>query len=191
MGKTAVAGVIAIGWIVFWAYWIITALKPRNSNLLPDPKKFFGIRLISFVVAIALALLLKAAPESFKTLLPRNNTVWMVLGLVIFCLGLITAVWARVTMGESWGMPMTARKDTKLVTSGPYRFIRHPIYTGMLLMALGSYFDVNNYWLLVFVVAAGFFIYSAINEEKTLQKQFPKNYLKYKSNTKMLIPFIF
>jgi protein-S-isoprenylcysteine O-methyltransferase Ste14 len=114
----------------------------------------------------------------------------LAVGFIGFLLGLGLAVWARVYLGRNWGMPMTQKQDPELVTTGPYRYIRHPIYSGMLLMTLGSALDVNAYWLLGFVVAAVFFIYSALAEERNMTKQFPKTYPTYKSQTKMLVPFI-
>jgi protein-S-isoprenylcysteine O-methyltransferase Ste14 len=65
------------------------------------------------------------------------------------------------------------------------------IYSGILLMSLGSFFDVNYYWLLVFMVAAVYFVFSAAVEERYMGKQFPDAYPKYKKHTKMLVPFVF
>ena len=63
-----------------------------------------------------------------------------VIGLVFFVLGLGLAVWARLHIGRNWGTPMTQKNEPELVTSGPYRFVRHPIYSGLLLggVATGS-----------------------------------------------------
>ena len=59
-------------------------------------------------------------------------------GLALFVLGLAFAVWARVHIGRNWGTPMTQKNEPELVTSGPYRFVRHPIYSGILLGGLGT-----------------------------------------------------
>lgn len=85
---------------------------------------------------------------------------------------------------------MTKKQDPELVTTGPYQYIRHPIYTGILLGTLGSAIDVSTYWLIVFIIFAFYFIYSAVVEEKLMMKQFPQVYPAYKKKTKMLIPFI-
>lgn len=58
--------------------------------------------------------------------------------LAIWVLGLGLAVWARIYLGRNWGMPTSTKEDPELVTSGPYRTIRHPIYTGILLAMIGS-----------------------------------------------------
>jgi protein-S-isoprenylcysteine O-methyltransferase Ste14 len=99
-------------------------------------------------------------------------------------------VWARIHLGRNWGMPMTERTEPELVTSGPYRFVRHPIYSGILLGLLGTGLATSLYWLIGFGVALVYFTYSATVEERTLTATFPDAYPKYKAHTKMLIPFL-
>ena len=60
------------------------------------------------------------------------------LGVAACATGIGIATWARVCLGRNWGMPMTVRARPTLVRSGPYRVVRHPIYSGLLLAALGS-----------------------------------------------------
>jgi protein-S-isoprenylcysteine O-methyltransferase Ste14 len=186
--------IIGISWIIFWLYWIVSAFgskKSTGSNI-SHIKQFVGIRVILIVLVVILTPLFNRLPYSFKNhyLAATNNETVLVLGFIMFLLGLFVAVWARIYLGKNWGMPMTQKQDPELVTSGPYRYIRHPIYSGILLMALGSAFDVNIYWLLVFIIAGFFFIYSAVAEEQLMMKQFPKVYPSYKRKTKMLIPFV-
>jgi protein-S-isoprenylcysteine O-methyltransferase Ste14 len=188
----ALTFIIAIGWIIFWLYWIISAFgskKETHSNL----KQFFRIRIVIWPIAIALVIVLKSLPSSLKNHYQSaiNNRIVMSVGFLIFLLGFIIAIWARRHLGKNWGMPMAQKQGPELITSGPYAYIRHPIYTGLLLMAFGSFLIVNMYWLIVFIIAAVFFIYSAFAEEKLMTKQFPKIYQSYKAKTKMLIPFVF
>lgn len=74
--------------------------------------------------------------------------------------------------------------------SGPYHYIRHPIYSGFLLAIIGTAVATSIYWLLIAVIAGIYFIYSAVVEERLMMTQFPKIYPDYKSKTKMLIPFL-
>ena len=68
-----------------------------------------------------------------------NSDAWRAgIGLVLFGAGLSFAVWARIHIGRNWGTPMSQKDDPELVTSGPYRLVRHPIYTGILLAGLGT-----------------------------------------------------
>jgi protein-S-isoprenylcysteine O-methyltransferase Ste14 len=110
--------------------------------------------------------------------------------VVVLVSGLSLAVWARIYLGRNWGMPMTLKRDPELVTSGPYRFVRHPIYSGILLGLLGTALATNLYWLIAFGVCLVYFAYSARVEEANLTRTFPTTYPGYRSRTKMLIPFV-
>ena len=68
-------------------------------------------------------------------------------GMVLFLTGLGLAVWARVHLGRNWGTPMCEKVDAELVTSGPYRYIRNPIYSGIILAAIGTAVAISWYWL--------------------------------------------
>lgn len=186
----SLAAVIAICWLVFLLYWVISAFGSKRSAATANMRQFVGIRLGVIGLAAIVSPLFNRLPDSFKNRLGAGNKGLLALGLAAFLIGLVLAVWARVYLGKNWGPPMTQKQDPELVTSGPYRYVRHPIYAGILLMALGSAFDVNIYWLLVFILAAFFFIYSAAAEERLMSKQFPKAYPPYKRKTKMLIPFV-
>ena len=120
-----------------------------------------------------------------------DNKVVLWLGFIVFILGLLLALWARINIGRNWGVPMSQKEKPELVTSGPYSFIRHPIYSGLLLAVIGCVLASSLYWLVLLAIQASYFIYAATVEEKIMMKEFPNIYPKYKSKTKMLIPFIF
>ena len=65
------------------------------------------------------------------------------IGAVVFASGLALAIWARVHLGRNWGMPMTQKDEPELVMSGPYRYVRHPIYSGLLAAVLGTALATN------------------------------------------------
>jgi protein-S-isoprenylcysteine O-methyltransferase Ste14 len=112
------------------------------------------------------------------------------IGAVIFACGLALAVWARIHLGRNWGMPMTEKAEPALVTSGPYRFVRHPIYSGLLLAVLGTALATNVIGLVIVAVLGGYFYYSASVEERNLTATFPTAYPAYRARTKMLIPLV-
>jgi protein-S-isoprenylcysteine O-methyltransferase Ste14 len=113
------------------------------------------------------------------------------IGTAIFVMGLALAVWARVYIGRNWGMPMSRKADPELVTTGPYRTVRHPIYSGILLALIGTTIAVSLYWLVAVVFAGAYFSFSATREERYMAEQFPNAYPEYKRSTKMLIPHVF
>lgn len=86
---------------------------------------------------------------------------------------------------------MTQKDEPELVTSGPYRFLRHPIYSGVMLAALGTAVALSWAWLIAVALGGTYFIYSATVEERTMTRQFPESYPVYQRSTKMFVPFIF
>jgi protein-S-isoprenylcysteine O-methyltransferase Ste14 len=87
-------------------------------------------------------------------------------------------------------MPMTERTEPELVTSGPYRFVRHPIYSGLLLAVLGTALAISLYWLIALAFLTAYFTYSATVEERLMTTSFPGEYDSYRARTNMLIPFV-
>ena len=117
--------------------------------------------------------------------LPRSifTIPFQLLGLIIFIGATVFAIWARFTMGKSWGMP--AQHDIaiqkKLITSGPFCFTRNPIYVSLLLMFIGFELGLGSL-LVVLVIPLYIIMYrSIIVEEKLLEKHFGNTYLHYKT----------
>jgi protein-S-isoprenylcysteine O-methyltransferase Ste14 len=180
--RVVVDSVIFAVWVAFGLYWLAASVGVKAGQT--RWTRFAGIRL-----AIILIVLFLLRVKAFKTHATTNNPWIEGIGLVVFLLGLALAVWARVYIGRNWGMPMTQKVDPELVTSGPYRRVRHPIYSGIILAMIGTAIAVSLYWLVAVVVLGGYFIYSATVEERYLAERFP-DYPEYKWSTKMLIPFI-
>ena len=182
---------IFITWLVFWTYWLIAAFGAKRSRQ-NTYGRFIGVRIVLFVVIVWLL------RSSNRTRLwwdghwlPHNSLPLEIIGVVLFVAGLSLALWARLYLGKNWGMPMSEKDKPELVTSGPYRFVRHPIYTGVMFAALGTGLTVSLVWLLLFVFCAVYFTFSAFQEEKYLIRQFGKSYIEYRRRSKMLIPFVF
>jgi protein-S-isoprenylcysteine O-methyltransferase Ste14 len=119
-----------------------------------------------------------------------SNPVLQGIGMALFLMGLGLAVWARVYLGRNWGTPMSEKVDAELVTTGPYRYIRNPIFSGLILAAIGTTVAVSRYWVVAVVLMGAYFFYSATVEEHTMERLFPNTFPAYKRSTKMLIPFI-
>jgi protein-S-isoprenylcysteine O-methyltransferase Ste14 len=184
--------VILVGWVAFWLYWLAASAGVKAGK--NRWTRFAGVR-VALILLVLLLLRLRVFSRHAGYAGHAGHAAisdpWLQgIGLALFVLGLALAVWARVFLGGNWGMPMTQKADPELVTSGPYRTIRHPIYTGMLLALVGTTVAVSWYWLIAVVVLGAYFIYSAVMEERYMTERFPDSYPDYKRSTKMLIPFI-
>jgi len=180
----AVELAFAAAWGAFWLYWLVAAFSAKRGRV-PWSREL-RVRAVIFVLAILLVRLGLFRHHGLDRDPWRGG-----LGLVLLALGLGFAIWARVSIGRNWGAPMTQKDDPELVTSGPYHLVRHPIYTGILLAAVGTAVGLSWWWLVVVALAGVYFVYSATVEERYLTQRFPNSYPAYQRSTKMLIPFIF
>ena len=180
----AVQLVFTIGWVAFWIYWLIAAFSMKRQRTAWSGE--LRIRAVIFILAIVL---IRVGAFSGHGL--NSDPLRATIGLVLFAGGLMFAVWARLHIGRNWGTPMSQKDDPELVTSGPYRLVRHPIYTGILFAGFGTAVALSWSWLVAEALAAVYFVYSATVEERNLTKQFPDTYPAYRRSSKMLVPFIF
>jgi protein-S-isoprenylcysteine O-methyltransferase Ste14 len=174
---------IFAAWAAFWVYWLISAVGVKEGSSRSLRARPVGLLII---VLGGLAIRVLKGSNSLAVHSPALEAV----GVIVFLSGLALAVWARVHLGGNWGMPMTRKADPELVTSGPYRWVRHPIYSGILLGLVGTALAVNLDLLIAFAVALAYFAYSATVEERTLAAAFPDTYPNYRAQTKMLIPYV-
>ena len=174
---------LAIGgaWLVFWIYWLASASSSKESIRSGWRTRLTGV---SAVAVFVIAGVLRGGS------LAVHSLILAAIGAFLFACGIALAVWARLHLGRNWGMPMTQRAEPELVTSGPYRFVRHPIYTGLLTALLGTALVNNLLGVIVVAVLVAYFYYCGIVEERNLTATFPKAYPEYRSRTKMLIPFL-
>jgi protein-S-isoprenylcysteine O-methyltransferase Ste14 len=172
---------ITIAWIVFWVYWLVSAFGVKEGTASRRRIPLNGLSAVSVLVLLRV----------FRGgSLAVHDPVLGVLGAIVFAGGIALAIWARIRLGRNWGMPMTQKSEPELVTSGPYRFVRHPIYSGLLIALLGTALVTNLIGLTIVGVLGGYFYYSASVEEKNLIATFPSAYPRYQSSTKMLVPFV-
>lgn len=175
---------IGICWLVFWAGWLASALTVKRGRTRWGQWTFSR-------AGIVLVFLLLMRLRVFRHHVAVGGLWLPVIGLVIVLAGLAFAVWARVSIGRNWGIPMTEKADPELVTTGPYSRVRHPIYTGIFTAVIGTALAISPWYLIVAAVLGAYFTYSAINEERYLASRFPESYPAYKSATKMLLPYVF
>ena len=172
---------IGCGWLIFWIYWLASAFTSKASVQGGWRNRLTGVSVIA-VIVIANAFGHGGAAV--------HSVIVAAIGAALFAGGIALAVWARLHLGRNWGMPMTQRAEPELITSGPYRFVRHPIYTGLLTAMLGTVLVNNLLGLIVVAVLVAYFYYCGTVEERNLASTFPSAYRQYRSRTKMLIPFL-
>jgi protein-S-isoprenylcysteine O-methyltransferase Ste14 len=172
---------ITIAWILFALYWLTSAFGVKKGAASRRRIPLTGVTGLAVILVVRV---LRGGS------LAVHSPILGAIGAVVFVSGIAVAIWARVHLGRNWGMPMTQKAEPELVTSGPYRFVRHPIYSGLILALVGTALATNLLGLIIAAVLGGYFYYSASVEEKNLVATFPTDYPAYQAQTKMLIPFV-
>lgn len=172
-----------LAWTVLFIVWFIGFFGNKKTQRVPYATDQI---LVSIILIIGFALLfLGPVPAT-------GNPAIGILGVVLAFGSVAFAIWARVTIGKNWsGAVVTLKEGHELVDTGPYALVRHPIYTGFLGAALGTALTVGSiaaYSGVVLLLVA--FLIRIRREEALMTAQFPGRYLVYKSNTRMLVPFV-
>jgi len=180
-------------WLAFIVYWVVASIGiKRDASRYGSALVAVGIRLL---IAIAIVVVLRV-PYLRNVVLTgihrfaANHPAIQAAGAVLCVVGLAGAVWARTTLGTNWSGRPAAKTGHELVTSGPYRVIRHPIYAGMLTMMLGTTFIAGAPGLLVLVAFSAIVAYRVRVEERIMEQLFPDTYPEYRKRTRALIPFM-
>jgi protein-S-isoprenylcysteine O-methyltransferase len=183
--------IIATCWILFCAIWLLAAVSRKRSVY----HESIGQRLRYLIWLIMAYLLLTRGhrlpyPFNVRIILATEVVQWMA---VILCIaGLVFCVWARATLGRNWSGTITLKEGHELIERGPYRLVRHPIYTGMMAMILATAITYRHLGGIVAVPLAfvSFWI-KLSDEEKLMLQQFPDQYRSYQRRVKRIIPFVF
>jgi protein-S-isoprenylcysteine O-methyltransferase Ste14 len=178
-------------WCVFAAYWAISLLKVKRTKAAePATDRLQTIAAMAVAFELLLGNLLRVGPLKLR-FLPRASWIpWAGIGLT--WLGTLIAIWARYSIGAYWSGRITLKEGHRLIRSGPYGYVRHPIYTGMLVAATGTALVVGE-WRGVLAVAIILVAHSlkALREERMLMREFGQEYEDYRRSTGFLIPRIF
>ncbi|HYB61344.1 MAG TPA: isoprenylcysteine carboxylmethyltransferase family protein [Methylomirabilota bacterium] len=181
---------IACAWIAWAVIWLIGALRVKR---IVRKQSGASSLLQAGLLGVALCVLFMGKRRlrflSWR-LIPVSLAIgWT--GLVLTIAGVALTVLARVYLGGNWSGLATVKQDHTLVRTGPYAFVRHPIYLGVLLASVGSVIALGQ---LRCVIGFGLIILGNMLklplEERLMSEQFGDLYLQYKRETKALIPFV-
>lgn len=178
-------------WIAWLIYWGLAALRTRVAR-----RRESRLSRALDIVLLGLGGVFLASPRAIGgwlsgLVLPRSEgEFWVGVGLIL--LGLAATVWARQYLGAYWSAVVALKEHHQLIQTGPYRWVRHPIYGGLLLAVVGSAIALDEWrgFLGVAFFLAAFLRRMAI-EESWLAEAFPEEYARYRSEVAALIPFVY
>lgn len=179
-------------WLILVVVWAVSAFTAKRSVGGRAWRREIGLR-IGILVLVLVALRVPGIRNALRGARPyavNTATALGVAGIALCTLGVGLALWARLSLGRNWGMPMSRKENPELVTGGPYAYVRHPIYGGIILAMIGSALGQSPFWLAPLVLIGGYFVFSARREERLMTEQFPQAYADYRRRTKMFIPFV-
>ncbi len=184
----ATAHFAAICWIVFVLVWVISAFSVKATK---RRQPLFGRLLylwLGLVVAVLLTVGIFGARLS-RSIVPHTVAIGILADISI-AFGLSIAIWARIVLGSNWSSRVALKENHELIQRGPYRTVRHPIYSGVLLMVLGTVILAGRLVDLMALVLSFFGLWMKLRQEEVLLTEHLPGYAQYMTRTKALIPFI-
>ncbi len=177
-------------WLAWMIYWVVAARTAKRASRRETTSQLLAH---SLPLLAGAALLAFPMPRGWLTLriLPRGE-IWYWLGLAMTIAGLGFACWARVHLGRNWSGVVEVKQDHELVRSGPYGWVRHPIYAGLFLACLGSAVALGQLaGLLGVALILLSFLPKLRREERFMAAEFPDAYPAYRQQVRALVPFVF
>jgi protein-S-isoprenylcysteine O-methyltransferase Ste14 len=167
-------------WMLLAIVWVVSRFGIKRAKQRESTGEFV---LHAFPVVIGFWLLF-----ANHNVLPATLAIWMA-GLALTALGIGISIWARLTLGRNWSSAVTLKHDHELIRTGLYRWIRHPIYTGILLGMIGSAMIRGHLrgWIGMAIVAAMFY-FKARREERFLRQEFGAGFEEHARRTGMFLP---
>lgn len=177
-----------IPWVIFSLYWEIAA-KNSAPAISSESKASRTVHVVLTNVAL---LLIFFPVRGLNHRFEPNALPVKLIGLVLECVALALAIWARRILGRNWSGEITIKEDHKLVQCGPYKVVRHPIYLAILLMYAGTAIVSGQMHALAgLAVAILAYLRKTRMEEANLVKAFGKRYDEYREKTWAIVPGLF
>lgn len=178
-------------WWSFVAYWTISALWVRKTKAI-EASLSRMIHTLAGIIAALILVFREFLPKPMTwELWPQNEyTFWT--GAAVMLAGLGFAVWARIHLGRFWSGAITLKEGHRLIRSGPYQFVRNPIYTGILTGVAGTAIALGQACgLVVLAILFADYTWKIRGEQRLLAAEFGEEYAVYCRNVPALVPFKF
>ena len=177
-----------IPWYVFGAYWAASWLRVKRTKATEKSlDRFLTIAMLVVAFSLLFENWTRIGPLRLRFLPEEPWIGWI--GISLTWVGVAIAVWARYCIGMYWSARVTLKEGHQLIRTGPYAFVRHPIYTGMLLGVIGATLIAGE-WRGIVAVILLLVAHSlkALHEEALLTKEFGDEYISYRKQTGFLFP---
>jgi protein-S-isoprenylcysteine O-methyltransferase Ste14 len=175
-------------WSGFGIYWVAAGLKGRAAQT--QEPQFLRVTRLSILFLVFLLLFWSRTSFGFlgARFLP-DIPVIAYGGFAATLVGLATALWARVHLGHYWSDKVVLKVDHQLIRTGPYAYMRHPIYSGVLLGVLGTAVVLGEWrGILAFLVLHVNYAIKARREDQLLARHFPKQFDEHARQAGFLLP---
>jgi protein-S-isoprenylcysteine O-methyltransferase Ste14 len=177
-------------WLAFIAVWVAMA---RGGKAVAQRESVYSR--LSHYLPLIIAIYLISAPHVPIAILNDRFAplaLWVVrLGAALTAAGIAFAIWARLWIADNWSSDVTLKRGHELIVDGPYAWVRHPIYTGILLALIGTGLAVGEWRAVLAVVLAALAFWRKLTiEEGVMRRQFGDAYTRYAARTPALVPFV-
>jgi protein-S-isoprenylcysteine O-methyltransferase Ste14 len=177
-------------WAAWMSLWLVAVVNTKPTRW-REPAGSQALHVLPLLACAALLAAPRALPPILTARFMPPGPLLPALGALLVAAGLGLALWARWCLGRNWSGVVTLKQDHALIRTGPYRIIRHPIYTGLLLALIGTAAAIGE-WRGVLAVACALIglLWKIGIEEGRMQQTFPE-YEEYRRHTAALIPQLF
>lgn len=166
--------------------WVIPRFRRRGASRVRRDRGSVALIFLSVFLSVSVAFAF-----GFSGLAGLPDWAFY-LGVFLILLGVLVRQWAIAVLGRFFSLTVRVAEDHEVVDKGPYRFVRHPSYTGILITFIGLGLAVQSWGaVLVLVVMFGLaYSYRIRVEERALLSELGTQYANYMKRTKRLIPFV-
>jgi len=189
-------GVILLSWALFLLVWLGLSFFVKRDVRGGRSARAYQLRVLVLAIVIIVVIRSSRRHHSGANLFSNRLSLFvpapplLSIGAALTAIGIAVAIWARLYIGRNWSPRPAMKEEHELVTSGPYAVVRHPIYTGIIVAALGTALTGAIVGAILFIIAAALFVSRVGKEERIMLELFPGAYPSYQSRTKRLIPFV-